>query len=180
MHPQIVKSLFPPVLWSSCNQAPLAFKAKHPGGSSFRCQTPRLRGLRGFRVGEYTQELGEGTPREEKEAQLLGLNCWTPAAVRELEHWCGRALHVWSVCGKSPRSVGKKLRNYTWRNLSPITCTKRSRSPGSEYGRLASWSPRGDVIQRALHLVVLFQVHKPRLITRKRQTRGRTFHRVAD
>ena len=70
-------------------------------------------GLQGFQVGDYMQELGEGTPREEKEAQLPGLNCRTPVAVRGLEHRCGRALHVWSVCGKIFQGCRKKLRNYT-------------------------------------------------------------------
>ena len=34
VHPPRVESLFPPVMCSSCTQAPLAFKAKCPGGSS--------------------------------------------------------------------------------------------------------------------------------------------------
>ena len=42
VHPPRVESVFPPVLWSSCTQAPLAFKAKCSGGSSSQCQTPRL------------------------------------------------------------------------------------------------------------------------------------------
>lgn len=37
-----MESLFLPVLWSSCNQAPLAFKAKCCGGSSSQCLTFRL------------------------------------------------------------------------------------------------------------------------------------------
>ena len=37
--------LFPPVLWQSCDQALLAFKAKCSGVSSPWCQTPRLRSL---------------------------------------------------------------------------------------------------------------------------------------
>ena len=37
-----VEFLFPSVLWNSCNQTPLAFKARFSGGSSFCCQTPRL------------------------------------------------------------------------------------------------------------------------------------------
>ena len=37
-----VESLFPPVLWSSCDQVLLAFKAKCSGGSSSWCQTSRL------------------------------------------------------------------------------------------------------------------------------------------
>ena len=32
--PPRLESLFPPVLWSSCNQAPLTFKAKYSGGST--------------------------------------------------------------------------------------------------------------------------------------------------
>ena len=43
--PPRVESLFPPVLWSSCTQAPLAFKAKGSGGSSSQCQIPRLGSL---------------------------------------------------------------------------------------------------------------------------------------
>ena len=39
-----VKSLFPPILWSSCNQALLAFKAKCSGGSSSRTPGPRAVG----------------------------------------------------------------------------------------------------------------------------------------
>ena len=34
-------NLFPPVLWSSCSEAPWAFKAKWSEGSSSWCQTPR-------------------------------------------------------------------------------------------------------------------------------------------
>ena len=34
------------LLWSSCNQALLAFKAKYSGGPSSQCQTPRLGSLR--------------------------------------------------------------------------------------------------------------------------------------
>ena len=41
-HPPNVAFLFSPVLWSSCNQTPLAFKAKCSGASSSWCQTPRL------------------------------------------------------------------------------------------------------------------------------------------
>ena len=37
----LIESLFPPILWSSCTQAPLVFKAKYSGGSSSQCQTPR-------------------------------------------------------------------------------------------------------------------------------------------
>ena len=40
--PPRVEALFPPALWSSCHQATLAFKARRSGGSSSRCQTPRL------------------------------------------------------------------------------------------------------------------------------------------
>ena len=45
VHPPRVEFLFSPVLWSSCNQAPLAFKTKCSGGSSSWCQTPRLGSL---------------------------------------------------------------------------------------------------------------------------------------
>ena len=34
-------SPFPPVLWSSCAQAPLAFSARCSGGSFSQCQIPR-------------------------------------------------------------------------------------------------------------------------------------------
>ena len=44
--PARVESLFPPVLWSSCTQAPLTSKAKCSGGSSSQCQTPRLGSLK--------------------------------------------------------------------------------------------------------------------------------------
>ena len=37
--------LFPPVLWNSCDQTPLAFKARFSVGSSSHCQTPRLGSL---------------------------------------------------------------------------------------------------------------------------------------
>ena len=37
----------PPVLWSSCDQAPLAFRVKCSGGSFSGCQTPRLGSLMG-------------------------------------------------------------------------------------------------------------------------------------
>ena len=43
--PPRVQSLFPPVLWSSCTQAPRAFKAKCSGGSSSWCQTLMLGSL---------------------------------------------------------------------------------------------------------------------------------------
>ena len=52
-----VKSLFPPFLWNSCNQAPLAFKAKCSGGSSSPCQTPGL-GVESDRLRTLTS-LGE-------------------------------------------------------------------------------------------------------------------------
>ena len=40
--PPTVESLFPPVLWSSCSQASLAFSTKCSRASSSRCQTPQL------------------------------------------------------------------------------------------------------------------------------------------
>ena len=43
--PPGVELLFPPVLWQSCTQAPLDYKAKCSGGSSSWCQTPRLGSL---------------------------------------------------------------------------------------------------------------------------------------
>ena len=43
--PPRVEFLFPPVLWNSCNQTPLAFKARFSGVSSSRCQTLRLGSL---------------------------------------------------------------------------------------------------------------------------------------
>ena len=39
------KSLCPPVLWKFCNQIPLGFKVKFPGGSQSLCQIPRLGNL---------------------------------------------------------------------------------------------------------------------------------------
>ena len=42
MHPPTVEFLFPSVLWNSCNQTPLAFKARFSGGSSSHWQTPSL------------------------------------------------------------------------------------------------------------------------------------------
>ena len=45
VHPPRVESLFPPVLWSSCSQALLAFKAKCFGVLFSQCQTPRLGSL---------------------------------------------------------------------------------------------------------------------------------------
>ena len=43
--PLRVEFLFPPVLWSSCNQTPLAFTARFSQGSSSRCQTLSLGSL---------------------------------------------------------------------------------------------------------------------------------------
>ena len=43
--PPGVELLFPPVLWHSCTQAPLDYKAKCSGGCSSWCQTPRLGSL---------------------------------------------------------------------------------------------------------------------------------------
>ena len=43
--PPRVESLFPPVLSTSCNQIPLAFKVWLSRNSSSRCQTPRLGSL---------------------------------------------------------------------------------------------------------------------------------------
>ena len=43
--PLRVEFLFPPVLWNSCDQTLLAFKARFSGGSSSHCQTPRLGSL---------------------------------------------------------------------------------------------------------------------------------------
>ena len=45
VRPPRVASLFPPVLWSSCIQAPVAFKAKCFWDSSSQCQTLRLGSL---------------------------------------------------------------------------------------------------------------------------------------
>ena len=42
MHPLRVAFLFPPVLWDSGDQAPLAFKASGSGGSSSWCGTPGM------------------------------------------------------------------------------------------------------------------------------------------
>ena len=44
VHPARVESLFPLVLWNSCSQAPVAFKARCSEGSSW-CQTSRLGSL---------------------------------------------------------------------------------------------------------------------------------------
>lgn len=43
--PPRVESLFLPVLWSSCTQAPLAFKFKYSGVSFSLCQTLQLWGI---------------------------------------------------------------------------------------------------------------------------------------
>ena len=43
--PPRLESLFSPVLWKSCNQIPMAFKAIFPGGSQSLCQVPRLGSL---------------------------------------------------------------------------------------------------------------------------------------
>ena len=40
-----LESLFPPVLWKSYNQIPLALKARFPGDSQSQCQIPRLGSL---------------------------------------------------------------------------------------------------------------------------------------
>ena len=42
VHIPRVEFLFPQVLWNSCNQSPLAFKARFPGGFYPCCQTSRL------------------------------------------------------------------------------------------------------------------------------------------
>ena len=44
-HPLQEWSLFPPVLWKSCNQIPLALKGRFPGDSQSLCWTPRLGSL---------------------------------------------------------------------------------------------------------------------------------------
>ena len=44
--PPRLESLFPPVLWKSCNQIPLAFKVRSPGDSQSLFQIPRLGTLR--------------------------------------------------------------------------------------------------------------------------------------
>ena len=44
--PARLESLFPPVLWKSCNQIPLAFKVRSPGDSQSLFQIPRLGTLR--------------------------------------------------------------------------------------------------------------------------------------
>ena len=43
--PPRVESLFPPVLWKSCNQFPLGFKVWFSRNSSSHCRTPRLGSL---------------------------------------------------------------------------------------------------------------------------------------
>ncbi|CAM9671314.1 unnamed protein product [Rangifer tarandus platyrhynchus] len=43
--PPRLESLFPPVLWKSCNQIPLAFKVRFPGDTQSFCQIPSLGGL---------------------------------------------------------------------------------------------------------------------------------------
>ena len=45
MCPPRVEFLFPPVLWNSCDQTPLAFKGRFCGTSSSCCQTPGLGSL---------------------------------------------------------------------------------------------------------------------------------------
>ena len=52
-----VEFLFSQILWSSCNQASLAFKAKCFGGSSSQCQTPPPRTSVGLRTLTLTGEL---------------------------------------------------------------------------------------------------------------------------
>ena len=46
VYPPRVKFLFPPVLWNSCDQTPLAFKTGFSGGSSSQFQIPRLGSLK--------------------------------------------------------------------------------------------------------------------------------------
>ena len=43
--PPRLESLFPLVLWKSCNQIPLTFKARFPGDSQSLCPVPRLGSL---------------------------------------------------------------------------------------------------------------------------------------
>ena len=45
VYPPRVEFLFPPVLWNSCDQTPLAFKGRFSGTSSSHCQTPGLGSL---------------------------------------------------------------------------------------------------------------------------------------
>ena len=53
-------SLFPPVLWKSYNQIPLAFKVRFPGDSQSLCWIPRL--------GSLTEDLHK--PRLQKNQQM--------------------------------------------------------------------------------------------------------------
>ena len=43
--PARLESLFPPVLWKSCNQIPLAFKVRFHGDFQSHCPVPRLGSL---------------------------------------------------------------------------------------------------------------------------------------
>lgn len=56
VYPLRVKSLFSPILCSSCNQVLLGFKAKCSGGSYFQCQT--LTGLTLWGLSSVRETLG--------------------------------------------------------------------------------------------------------------------------
>ena len=67
-----------PVLWKFCNQIPLAFKVKFPGGSQSLCQIPRLGNL--VWVPELSQQC----------KNFIGINC-SPACRLSAGWFCGGA-----------------------------------------------------------------------------------------
>ena len=67
-----------PVLWKFCNQIPLAFKVKFPGGSQSLCQIPRLGNL--VWVPELSQQC----------KNFFGINC-SPACGLSAGWFCGGA-----------------------------------------------------------------------------------------
>jgi len=60
--PPRLESLFPPVLWKSCNQIPLVFKVRFPGDSQSLCRVPRLGSLTwGSRPSQQWENLSDIT-----------------------------------------------------------------------------------------------------------------------
>ena len=60
--PPRLESLFPPVLWKSCNQILLAFKVRFPGDSQTLCWVPRLGSLTwGSRPSQQWENLSDIT-----------------------------------------------------------------------------------------------------------------------
>ena len=88
--PPRVESLFPSVLLSSCNQAPLAFKAEYSGSSSSWYQTSRLARL--------TPQFWVGLRTLTHVGKLLQSNC---SPVCREPRWYG----IWLYCKCCPSTI---------------------------------------------------------------------------